>query len=176
MIALFLLKIFLQKGFIKDITNYVNREVIKIENFEREIINTKQSICEFANVQIREIMYKIGEYLNSNSDALDILFESLYKLYGNTIIFSRRSLLFSKIFFQKYQTIITLIPNSVTWNQCVSLLRKNNSLPEDIYIFGVIELFSLNGKEIDYFLETENVKFILDDKSVNNIVLEFMNL
>ena len=31
-------------------------------------------------------------------------------------------------------------------------------------------------KEIDYFLDTGNIKFILDGESVNNIVIEFINL
>lgn len=118
----------------------------------------------------------LGRYLHENPNELDTLYEYLYIFYGNTIIFSKRSLLFAKLFYQKYREDIALIPKNITWNQCVTLLRKNNCLSEDIYIFEVIELFSLNENEIDYFIDTGNIRFIPEEQYVNNIVLEFMNL
>ena len=147
-----------------------------IERYIKEILDVKREICEFSNDKIRNMLYSLGKYLNENPSKLNMLYEYLYMFYGNTIIFSKRSLVFAKIFYQKYHEDIPLIPKNITWNQCVLLLRKNNSLLEDIYIFEVIKLFSLNEKEIDYFIVTGNVQFIPETKSVNNIVLEFMNL
>ena len=139
-------------------------------------MNVKKQIFAFCNEKVIEIIYMFGEYLNQNPKDLSLLYEYLYKLYGNTIVFSKRSLVFAEMFYKKYHDIFILIPKSITWNQIVKILRKNNFLQEDIYIFEVIDLFSLNEKEIDYFLDTGNIKFMNDTFDVNNIVLEFMNL
>ena len=122
------------------------------------------------------LLYTFGKLLHERPNEIDKVYEYLYNIYGNTIIFSRRSLLFSKLFYEKYHQNIHLVPSNITWNQCVTLLRKRYCLSKDIYIFGVIELFALNEKEIDYFLDTGNIKFILDGESINNIVMEFINL
>lgn len=147
-----------------------------IEIYLKEIKDIKQDINEITNKKILKLLYTFGGLLHESPDEIDKVYEYLYNIYGNTIIFSRRSLLFSKLFYEKYHQDINLVPDNITWNQCVTLLRKRYCLSKDIYIFGVIELFSLNEKEIDYFLDTGNIRFILDCESVNNIVIEFINL
>ena len=150
--------------------------MINIEIYLREITDVKHSINEMTNEKVLNLLYTFGRLLHENGDEIDMVYEYLYNIYGNTILFSRRSLLFAKLFYEKYHQDIHIIPSNITWNQCVALLRKKYCLSKDIYIFEVIELFSLNEKEIDYFLDTGNIKFILDGESVNNIVIEFINL
>ena len=147
-----------------------------IEIYLKVIKDIKQDINKITNQKVLNLLYTFGRLLHEIPDEIDKVYEYLYSIYGNTIIFSRRSLLFAKLFYEKYHQDIHLLPNNITWNQCVMLLRKKYCLSKDIYIFGVIELFSLNEKEIDYFLDTGNIKFILDYESVNNIVIEFINL
>ena len=150
--------------------------MINIKKYLKEIKDIKQDINKITNQKVLNLLYTFGRLLHEIPDEIDKVYEYLYSIYGNTIIFSRRSLLFAKLFYEKYQQDINLVPNNITWNQCVMLLRKKYCLSKDIYIFGVIELFSLNEKEIDYFLDTGNIRFILGEENVNNIVIEFINL
>lgn len=141
-----------------------------------EVISSKEEMYSKINFECRTILFNIGKYLNGNPFVLDSLYEEFYMTFGNTVMFSKRSLIFAKIFYKKYHEIITMFPSNMTWNHCVALLRKNYSIHHDILMIQTIALFSLNEKEIDYFLHTGDIKFITDDGSVNNIVLEFMNL
>lgn len=149
---------------------------MNIENLENEITASHETIYRIMNLECRKILFNIGKCLNENISNLDSLYEKLYKVYGNTILFSKRSLHYSKLFYEKYHTIIMLVPINITWNQIVILLERKYSLEADIEIFKAITFFSLNEKEISYYLASGKIMFFDSDKSVNNIVIEFMNL
>lgn len=147
-----------------------------VDNLVSEIDCSREMISRIINMECRKILFGIGKYLSDGNYNVDSIYEDLYSKYGNTIIFSKRSLLYSKLFYKKYHKIIYRIPSNITWNQIVMLLDKKYSLEEDIQIFKTINLFSLNEKEISYFLTNNSILFFSMDKDINNIVLEFMNL
>jgi len=147
-----------------------------IKNLESEITSSHETIYQIMNLECRKILFNIGKYLSENVSTLDSLYENLYKVYGNTILFSKRSLHYSKLFYEKYRTIIMLVPINMTWNQIVVLLEKKYTLEQNIEIFKTITFFSLNEKEISYYLVSGKIMFFESEKSVNNIVIEFMNL
>lgn len=122
------------------------------------------------------LLYEIGKYLEKYNIQIEDVYEELYNIYGNTIIFSKRSLMFSKCFYKKYHTVINVIPLDISWNNYVLLMRKNLLLYEDLAILKVIKYLELTEKEISYFINTGCIKIYSNDKTINNIVIEFMNL
>lgn len=150
--------------------------MIIIDILKKHLIKAKEDIYKNTNEIVISLLYKIGEYLNKQNIQIEELYEYLYKLYGNTIIFSKRSLIFSKQFYKKYHKVINMIPLDISWNNYVILMRKNLLLKEDIEILKIINLFSMTEKEISYFLNTGHLKRCFKDLSMNNIVIEFMNL
>ena len=166
-----------RKDFLNLIGNYISEEgEMNIESLKVGIIDSHQMISRIMNVECRKLLFGIGKCLYENKVTIDFLYEQLYEEYGNTIIFSKRSLHYCKLFYEKYHKIIMLVPLNMTWNQIVVLLEKKYTLGQDIEIFKTITFFSLNEREISYYLTTGKIMFLESDKCVNNIVFEFMNL
>lgn len=149
---------------------------MNINKITNEIVNSHQVIHKVMNMECRRILFHIGKYLSEDVFQIDSLYERLYSLYGNTIIFSKRSLYYCKLFYEKYYKVIDIIPFNMTWNQIVILLEKHYSLEEDVEIFKTINFFSLDEAEISHYLTTGKIIFFNSKKMLNNIVYEFMNL
>ncbi len=139
------------------------------------IKKVKDNTDIFINLKCRKILYVMGSFLYLYPDKLDILYNLLYERYGNTIMFSKRSLYYCSLFYKKYYAIYDDIPPNMSWNNIVVLIRKNYSIIEDISVFNTIKLFNLNNKEISFFINNGLLVEIIDE-SVNNINIEFLKL
>ena len=147
-----------------------------INKIKKEIDTSHQVIYKVMNLECRKILFLIGKCLSERIFQIDSLYERLYSLYGNTIIFSKRSLHYSQLFYEKYHKVIGKVPFNMTWNQIVILLENHYSLKEDVEIFETINFFSLDEAEISHYLTTGKIIFFNSKKMLNNILYEFMNL
>ena len=119
-------------------------------------------------------LYEIGMHQVSGFISINEIYIILYKMYGNTIIFSKRSLKFSKKLYLKYSHL-----ERNKWDFCnyivlYQLLRKNKSINYDLSFLVFIKRNNLNCKESLHYLRYGNIKHF--QKEEDFLLLEFKKI
>jgi len=128
----------------------------------------------FSNDDLLDSLYEIGMYIMNGFFSLYEIHKILYSLYGNTIIFSLRSLKMTKILYVKYCMVNKSLWNFVSYTVLYQLLKQNNVVDDDISILNMIRKNNLNLEESLYYLKHRMIKRFKYEEDF--LLLEFKNL
>ena len=144
-------------------SNYIYKGVDKIKY--EEMISSEDLLYS---------LYEIGMHQVSGYISLNEIYIILYKMYGNTIIFSKRSLKVSKKLYLKYSYL-----ERSEWDFCsyivlYQLLKKNKAVNYDLLFLNFIKQNSLNSKESLHYLRYGNIKHFQEEDDF--LLLEFKKI
>lgn len=126
------------------------------------------------NKDLLYVLYEIGMHLASGFWSLKEAYTLLYRLHGNTIIFSKRSLKQIKNFYLKYCSLDCNVWDFTSYIVLYQLLEQENPIKEDISILTILKENRLNYKESLYYLRHHHIKHFKDEEDI--LLTEFKNL
>lgn len=127
-----------------------------------------------SNQDLLYSLYEIGMHLASGFWSASEAYKLLYRLHGNTIIFSKRSLKQIKNFYLKYCSLDCTLWDFTSYIVLYQLLEQENPIKEDIAILTTLKENRLNYKESLYYLRHHHIKHFKDEE--DPLLTEFKNL
>ena len=128
----------------------------------------------FTNEDLLDVLFNLGKNISNNFLSVKEAYRLLYKMYGNTIIFSIRSLKTSKVLYNKYKNVAFSMWGSISYIVLYQLINQKNSLEYDINVFKIIEEHKLNWKESVYYIRNHKIKAFKNEE--DTLLIEFKKI
>lgn len=120
----------------------------------------------FTNEDLLNTLLNLGKSISDNFLSVNEAYRLLYKMYGNTIIFSIRSLKASRILYNKYRKLDFSMWSSISYIVLYQLINQKNSLEYDINVFKIIKEYKLNWKESIYYIRNHKIKAFKNEEDI----------
>lgn len=137
-----------------------------------------RNLCIISNILTNEdlldTLLNLGMCISNNFLSINEAYKLLYKMHGNTIIFSKRSLKTAKSLYNKYKELDFAIWNFISYIVLYQLIHQKNSLTYDINIFKTIKEYELNWKESLYYIRNHKIKDFKREPDI--LLLEFKKI
>lgn len=128
----------------------------------------------FSNKDVVSTMYELGMHIVEGFITRKEVYQIMYRFYGNTILFSRRSLKMATVLYTKYQNIEKENFFFTWYTVLYQLLKKKNSIKKDLFILRILQREKLNEKESLYYLRYGTIDKKQEEEDF--LLLEFKNL